>query len=270
MKIYFAFLILSLLDQWIFHSYFTAIIIILLSIILLFQVINTLSKKINLFEILAFIAVMTYLIMPLFTYYIFNRQNQLAEVWQTYMMIDFEDYFGFALPATLMFIIGLFGVNAKNQTYHDQIAIRRCKEYLVAKPGLGFLLVATGLTFSFITPFMPMGFYALSYFLSQLTYIGLLYLLYSQPQRKMIYILIGLAMMVSQTMATGMYTELVYWTVLGGIILVLDKPFGWIKKITALAICIFLVFLIQSIKHEYREDLALNHFKKVTGMHFFS
>ncbi len=253
MKILLLFLLLSVINQYVFEFIFTDILICLLTAYLFVNFIRTLSVQINILDIVGFIASLVYLLLPLVVYNVYNEHNALARYWETYMTIEKNTYYSLALPGTLLFIIGL-NTSRNKQKISDFQLLRRCKIYLSDKKHLGIILIVIGAIFSFTIVLIPEPFNIIGYYFSQLTFLGFLYLLHSRVGLKTLLIILALVILVAQSVMTGMYGELVYWSVLGGVILIVGKrEFGVAKRIVWLLFGIFTVLLIQSIKHEYRE-----------------
>ena len=80
-----------------------------LSLYLLLDLIDSIGKSMPFLEIIAFYSFLIWLVMSVVTYQVFNEYNELSVLWVTYMTIPAEDYFGYVLPAAIMFAIGLKG-----------------------------------------------------------------------------------------------------------------------------------------------------------------
>lgn len=214
---------------------------------------GNLTRKINYLDVTALAACISYLLMPLLVYNLFGEHNKLAALWHTYMTVERRDYFFLALPGTIALIIGLWAPPLINAPVSDEVLISRVKAYLGRKKIVGVLLFLTGLISIPFVALAPPSLQAIFYFASQLTYIGAIYLLYSGQQLKGITILFILALMIAQAVITGMYGELVYWSVMGVILMLIGKTsFTVTHKVMMLCTGVVLLFLIQSIKHEYR------------------
>lgn len=252
MKLYILLLLLAITNQVVLDFQFTDVLIYFLTSVLFINFIRSISVKINVFDIVGLIASLVYLILPLIVYNVYNEHNSFARYWNTYMTIDKNYYFSLALPATILFIIGL-NTSPSSQKMHDSQLLQRCKIYLADKKYIGVILIIIGGVTSFLTPLMPLALKTIVYYFSQLTFIGFLYLLHSGKSGKGILIAIVLIILIAQSVVTGMYGELVYWSILGGIILLVGKRrVSVFKKIVWLSLGVFVVLLIQSIKHEYR------------------
>ncbi len=220
----------------------------------LFVFLLNLTHKINFLDVTAIAACISYLLMPLISYNIFGEHNKMAMLWQTFMDIEKSEYFRLAIPGTVALVTGLWFPKIIPTPSTDGQLIERAKEYLQNKNYVGIAMIVVGLAAVPIVHFAPSSISAIFYFVSQLTYIGVIYLLHSNLQLKSVTIAFILALMLVQSIVTGMYGELVYWSVMGVILLLINNQgFTLSRKIALICIGIVSVFLIQSIKHEYRE-----------------
>ncbi|MBK9104734.1 MAG: hypothetical protein IPL92_09205 [Saprospiraceae bacterium] len=215
-----------------------------------------LTRRVNFLDVTAMAACISYLLVPLVTYNLFGKENKLAALWQTYMTIDKQDYFRLALPGTIALIIGLWFPSLIKTPATDGQLILNVKKYLTNKSYIGMLLIMTGILAVPFVQWAPPSISAIFYFVSQLTYIGVIYLLHSNLQLKGAAIAFILILMVAQSILTGMYGELVYWSVMGVILMVMNKEsFTMSRKLILISVGIVSLFLIQSIKHEYRDKV---------------
>jgi hypothetical protein len=213
-----------------------------------------LTYKINFLDVTGIAACISYLLMPLISYNIFGEHNKMASLWQTFMQVEKEEYFLLAIPGTVALLAGLWFPKIIPTPLTDVVLIENAKAYLRNKKYIGISMIVVGLAAVPIVHFAPASVKAIFYFITQLTYIGVIYLLHSNLQMKGITIAFILALMLAQSILTGMYGELVYWSVMGVILLLINNlKFTLSRKIALICVGIVSLFLIQSIKHEYRE-----------------
>ena len=251
MRVFLLLLIAVLIDQLVPAIDFHDEVIYVLFAFLIFRFVQSLTVKISIAEIISLIGCLIYLLMPLIAYKVYNAQNYFARLYDTVMQTEEEKYFSLALPGTLLMIIGLH-VSLVKLKVSDLMLVENCKNYLSGKKHLGIMLVIIGIFSSTMIVYAPQSIRAIVYFFSQLTFIGFLYLLHSRIAGKGLIIAIALSLLIGQSALTGMYGELVYWTVLGGILLIIGKKINYVKRVAVLVIGAFMILVIQSVKHEYR------------------
>ena len=251
MKIYLFLLAATLLDIVLLNSFFHVAIVIALFIVVIYRLVKNLAVKICIPEMIAAIGCLIYLVMPVIAYHYYNEQNYFTQLYKNAMPVEENTYFNFALPGTLLMIIGLM-TSTVRQRMTDFELIQSCKVYLSDRRILGMLLIILGLFSSAVINMVPDVFRMIVYYSSQLTFIGVLYLLHSQIKGKKWIAISAVALLVGQSSITGMYGELVFWSIFGMMILTLGTQVGLIIKSTILIFGAALVLLLQSVKHEYR------------------
>jgi hypothetical protein len=221
-----------------------------------YKFISGLTKRIGILDAVNIIGCLIYLVFPLLAYNIFNNKNIFALKWKSFMLIDKYEYFSFALPATLLLILGLSIPLSKHKKLSDVYLLRRARLYLFNKGYIGFLFILIGLLCALIVPFSGESIRAIVYFFSQLTFVGAIYLIYSNNRSKRLILIFILSLLIVQVVLTGMYGELIFWSLLGTImILVGNSKFSLIKRLVLITGGMFVILLIQSVKHEYRDKV---------------
>jgi hypothetical protein len=222
-----------------------------LTLYFLLDLIGSIGKKIPFLEVVIVFVSLTCLAMPVVAYEIFNEYHELSELWVTFMAAPAPDYFSYALPATIAFAAGLKMPLMRNSwtmlRYKDSLSA-----YLSNKSYLGLYLIATGFAATFLVKIAPGAIKNIVQNFALLTYVGMFYVIYSPFRYKVRVVLICLGMTVSQSIASGMYGELVYMSVISSLILLAGKNIRMSRKLLVVASGVFLIFFIQSIKFEYR------------------
>ena len=98
----FALSVLVLVLFWLNHFSFSDSLILATVFFCVVNLISGLSYRIGILDVVCLIASLIYLLFPLVTYTYFPENNALASKWKTFMTIDKEEYFSYALPATLL------------------------------------------------------------------------------------------------------------------------------------------------------------------------
>ncbi len=216
--------------------------------------IRTLGKSINIKHLIVLIASIQYLFMPVITYSVFNEGNEFSLLWQTFMVIDSKTYFQFALSGTILLWIGLH--IRFFEPHSDKELMERASEYLSTRSLIGYGLMGTGIAMSAIYKYGPEVLIGTLYFFTQLTFIGALYLSFSKIRTKRFIQFAVFSILVVQSILTGMYGELVFWSILGLILLSIRiNKLSIARKYLFVILGMVVILLIQSIKHEYREKV---------------
>lgn len=262
--------LITVLDIILMNSIMVDYIIYLTFLFVFTDFIFNLSKKINFFDIVGNIACLIYLLAPLFVYNLYAGGNSPAQLWNTFMTIGKSEYFAYALPGTLMLIIGLNYTSDRRQKIQDYAILERCKVFLKDKAYVGFLFMGLGIGSSLASRFLPATLDSILYYFNQLTFIGVLYILFSGIPGKALWLLVGLGILVGQSVVTAMYSELIFWSVFGGIILILGKTnYGFLLKLSLIFVGGLGIIILQSVKHEYRLDISTGRNKGSDPAYFY-
>jgi hypothetical protein len=228
--------------------------------------IDLIGKKIILLEIASFTAILTWLIAPIPFYHFFNEKNELAVKWVKVMPLSSNEYYSFVLPATLAMILGFsFPMKYKKILYESKVYFPKIREYLKRKSVIGFVLIFIGFAANIILPYSPGSITFLFYLLSSVSMVGLLYLYFSDIPFKRIILWIGFIILFAQSVITGMFGELIYMVILVGFLIFSEKSLSFFTKSLLLISGIYFIFLIQSVKQEYR---AVAWYKGVDPVYF--
>ncbi len=236
----------------------------------LLNFIFVLGKKLALLDVIILLALVQWLAASVISYEIFNRYNKLANLWGTFMSLPAADYFSYVLPGTIMLIIGLKFPTLWHSPPNHQQLIQNVKLYLHDKGHIGLWMCGIGLSTIFFVPFLPEVIRAIFYLFAQLLYVGLFYVLFSSYRRKSLILLTVLSITLIQSIMGGMYGDLVFWSLLFTIVYLMEHRVSMISKLAIISLSIMMVFLLQSIKHEYRDRTwAKGHIRNSDFSYFF-
>lgn len=224
----------------------------LFSIAVVLRFVYTLGKRINILEATATVTVVIYLVAPVAAYQVFNDRFKLSVRWETFMPIPAEVYFSYALPAVIALVVGLSFFPVREPDGDKQL-LESISGHLNNKSFLGFVLVGIGLISSITVDWMPFSVRAIVYYASQLTFIGLFYLVYSPMRYRWLFVAFALALLMVQVLRTGMFGELIFWSLFFAIYrLISINSLGFWLKLGVILAGTFGIFLIQSVKADYR------------------
>ncbi|MFY7879588.1 MAG: hypothetical protein ACOVP6_05925 [Lacibacter sp.] len=186
--------------------------------------------------------------------YRYYNDHPFIIAFQYYMFIDAETYFAYVVPATIAMIIGLVlpfrSKNAQTQSIKD--AISRTKQYLEEKSNIGRFLIIIGASALILKIFSPYELEYVFYLLEKLIVIGAFYIYFSKDPYRTHFMLGAVFLLLLQSIFQGMFGDLVYILILGGLLILLNKQFSHFKKISFILLLTFFILSIQSIKTEYR------------------
>jgi hypothetical protein len=220
----------------------------------LLEFIDNLGNKIVIMDLAILLAIMTCLLMPIPFYHYYTKENHLSRLWAKYMPIPSETYYSYVLPAVLAMAIGLripfkkLRVNPNPTIYLENV-----KSYLKNKPNLGLILIAIGIFSGLLDFLSPANLKQVFYLSEHLTYVGVFYVLYSPATYKKMIVPGVVILMITQSLITGMFGEFVYMMACSMTLILLGSKVSFRLKLTYAVLGIFLVFLLQSVKMDYRK-----------------
>ena len=177
----------------------------------LLEFLDNLGNKIVIMDLAIVLGILTCLVMPIFFYHTYNKDNHLARLWNKYMPIDSDTYYSFTLPAILMMAAGLrFPFKKLKVDPNPKIYLERAKTYLKNSPSTGLILIGIGLMSGLLDFLSPDNLKQVFYLADHLTYVGVFYVLYSTVNYKKLIVPGVIVLMIAQSLITGMFGEFVY------------------------------------------------------------
>ena len=223
-------------------------------LIYFYYVINNISRKFLIFELAQLIAIISWLIGPLPFYHFFDKNNEFAIKWVRVMPVESDEYYSFVLPATIALMFGFHFktkydfVLSNTKLYFDNI-----QNSLHRKKILGPVFMLIGILGGFLMPLVPTSFTFFMYLIQKLTYVGLLYIYFINIPYKSLFLLTGVIMLLFHSIKEGMFGDLIHIVLLVGSLLISSLNLSLIKKLLIIFAGLYIIFLLQSIKHEYRK-----------------
>ncbi len=204
-------------------------------------------------DLIVILASITWLITPLFFYHFFTNENELANIWGKSMPIDSNTYYSFVFPATLALAFGLHWPFSKKIHFNYSLASLRKEGYFERPNKLAYQLISISFIASLLRPFIPSDFAYFFGLFEKLFLLGLFYLFFSGNRPKIYILIIGAAILIMNSIRSGMFGELVYMLTIASIILSLGSRYSMRKKLYIIVAGFLIVVLIQSVKNDYRK-----------------
>lgn len=220
---------------------------------LLLSFIYELGKKFVILDISIIIAYFTWLVVPIYFYRNYTTQNQLAKMWVKVMPVASDEFFSFVLPGFILLAIGLKIGSNRKFIPSPALYLQRLRSQLTGQGKIGFLLIGFGILGSLVEPFIPKTIQFIFFLFSKLTYVGVLYIYFSDHASKKIIIWTVLGFAALASAAQGMFGQLLFIVILSIIIIAIDLKLSFLFKLTFFFAGAFLVLVIQSVKPDYRK-----------------
>jgi hypothetical protein len=213
-----------------------------------------LGSRIVILDLMVLLAFVTCLLMPVLFYHVYTKDNPLALVWGKYMPISSDEYFSFALPAVFMLILGLkFPLGRQKAKSNPAVYLENVKQYLGRHPKLGLYLVATGVISGLLDFLAPSGLREVFFLMAHLVFVGVFYIFYSPNKNKRKILIAAVALMLGESLLTGMFGELIFISVCSSVLVLLGTKIRFRKKLGFAMFGIFVIILVQSVKGDYRK-----------------
>ena len=234
-----------------------------LFISLLLSLLEKLGKGIVLRESIAFFFVFTCLVMPLLGYKVYNYEHHIARLFNRYMQVPESIYFGYALPALILFTTCLT-FPLKAETYDDQgkflfNLIGKIKNYLNKEKRIGIIILAVGTIELFLSGFIPMG---IRFFVDLLffsAFAGVLMIYFGENRLYKITILPAfLLLLFVRSIDSSMFTIIAYMSITMISFFLIGNNVGITRKIVVFITGCFLMLVLQNSKLAYRKIIRQN------------
>lgn len=226
---------------------------IFLFVYFLVNFINSIGKSYDLLSIPIVLLIFECLMMPIVVYNVYN-DDALIRALRYNMAVSKEEYFSFVFPGTLAMIIGmrLPLMSMRTQTIKVNEAVAACKNYLSGKGNLGVLLIIIGASSGVLEIFTPGELRYVLYLFGRLIVVGVFYIYYSDAKNRKLYLAGALLFILAQSLAAGMFGDLIYTSLLGGMLVLLGVRLKTRYKVSFAVAGFIVVLLIQSVKADYR------------------
>lgn len=225
----------SVLDIWSLVSYALLYFIIIKFVI-------DLGTQVSIRNLIAIIAILQYLVGASLGY---QYDSYTPEIYR--MAVSKNTYFSFALPATLVYLLGLYIPLIRNQ---KEIRLDEESSYY----SKGVLLIIVG----FLAELLPfLGF--VGFLLAGLKYVGTFYLLATSTKLKYFWIALVFGyLFIVKSLALGMFHDFLLWGSFLVMLYFLFNPTTFWKRMTIIGFGFLSIFLFQLVKFEYRDLIAKN------------
>lgn len=162
-----------------------------------------------------------------------------------------EEYFIYAIPAMVLFLVGLYIFARKEE---EEININKIRAILDLYPWMPLQFIIVGVLASFSLPYIPSQLHFVVSSLAYLKFIGLFLSLLSTQRINFFYLALSYGVLLLQSFSSSMFNDLLNMLFFLAIYLCLKyKPTGILKIGGIIAGLLFLSF-IQSIKFLLREQ----------------
>lgn len=182
------------------------------------------------------------------------------------MQIPEAVYFSYAIPAVLLFILGLH-LNA-GDLKGEIIDEEDINTYVNQHPRLPYILIAIGLLNSILGSFLSADLAFIVYLIGGFKFVGLFLLLLSKRKIPFMLLIVIISSVVSTSLVEGMFHDLLTWLIFLACVISIRFKFDTKIKVIGFLLFFVLTIVIQLLKGEYRGTLVTN--KEDAGVETFA
>ncbi|WP_146133176.1 hypothetical protein [Pontibacter ummariensis] len=194
--------------------------------------------------VIIFLACLQWIVGPILSYYTGINHPFYG------MQVQEEAYLSFAIPGVILFHLGLL-IPIVGVRHIPKMVINDLSENVRHKVREAYYLIGIGFFASFITPFAPYSLFFFLYLLSQLKFIGCFYLYLNESRNNTLLYLV-FATLVLDALAHALFHDLLLWTFFFLFVYCIKNKVSLTRKVMAVVVGFFLVFVLQSVKYQYR------------------
>ena len=169
------------------------------------------------------------------------------------MPIDELPYMKVVFPSTLAYLIGLNITGVKLFEQRNSSAIAHLFENKDSYFEFGKKMVYIGIAVSLGFPLIPESLFYFGLLLSNLKLVGAMYIMLSTNKHKWYWVITCLAFNSVGGFVDAVFHDLIIWMGYTFIIFFLVYKFSFRSKVLMFLTCLFLLFILQSVKFEYRK-----------------
>lgn len=204
------------------------------------------GEKIPIIDLMTAMAALQWIVGPYIEYH-----NTITH-YKYHMYIAEESYMAFIVPAVILFRLGSI-------VFKDRISLEelgeRVNQLLIDNPRLPYILIGAGFIMPYIGVFMPAALGFVFFLLSNIKYIGVIYLIFSQRSDRWIIFAATMTLTAIASLAAGMFHDLLLWAILTFTFVTKELKLSFNTKLLYAVAGIFFAITIQSVKAQYREQV---------------
>lgn len=225
-----------------------------ISLVIFLRLINETGKSLPIKELVSILLLIQIFISPLIAYRYFNNKAHFL------MYVNESVYMAYAIPASIFFIIGLFIPIYVNNNY--KTIFSKLNTVVSSKTEkIAFIFILLGLSASFFNDLFPISIAFIVYLLKLLKFIGAFIFLFSQNKLKYVWVGLVYVLFFYEIVNGGVFYDLFVWVFFLYMLLETKLKSSFFTKILIVLTGFYIIYFIQSIKADYRNEAWDEHNK---------
>ena len=237
-----------------------ATISIVLFVLIVLSILYKMGQGIVMLETISLFYVFTCLVMPVVGYKYYNYGFMFARLSRRFMQVPEQNYFGYVLPALILFCFILsFPLNKRNYIDSGEFLfqnINKIKEYLKKNPHLGATIMVVGAAefiFREIFPESIRFFFDIFFFSS---FAGLLMVYFGDNKTYKIFLIPAfIFLLLVKAIESSLFTVIAYMSIAMASFFLIGNKTGIVKKVIYFIMGCFFLLVLQNSKIAYRKVL---------------
>lgn len=166
------------------------------------------------------------------------------------MQIPESSYFAYAIPAVILFIIGLHitAGNFKGEVLDE----KRISLFADKNTSIAYIFIIVGFLASVVSIFFSSDLAFVFYLLGGFKFVGLFLIIMGTKQLKIASLILVVGSIIVSSLSAGLFQDLLTWILFVGSILAIKYKFGFNMKLLACVGFILLAVVLQQLKSGYR------------------
>lgn len=213
---------------------------------LLFEI----GRDIPIESLILVIASLQWILGPLMAY------EGYSSHYKYYMYVPEDEYMRLAVPGVLFLAIGLYAFRSDKRVAFLRNISNQTKEIVLKSKSLPYYLITIGFFFSLFGSHFPSSLAFPIYLLTNIKYIGIIYLLFSTSfkNKKVILFIVFILTFITSLKGALFHDFLLWMTFIGIYAAIVLRP-SLIYKLLIITVAMLLIFVLQSAKEQYRNLL---------------
>jgi hypothetical protein len=180
----------------------------------------------------------------------------LSNHYKYHMYVPVEEYMALAVPGVIALSLGLYAFRSKRRVAQVSYYARITRDIVSSTQYLPFYLIGIGFIFSFLVDRFPPSLAFPAHILSNVKYIGLIYLIFSDRQKsKGLILALAFLLTFMSSLRGAMFHDLLLWSAFTGMYAAYVFRPSNMQKALAVLLGMAFIFTLQAVKEEYRSKL---------------
>jgi hypothetical protein len=180
----------------------------------------------------------------------------LSNHYKYHMWVPVEEYMTLAVPGVIALSIGLYAFRSKKRIGLISHYAGITRDIVSRTQYLPYYLIGIGFIFSFLVGKFPPALAFPAHILSNVKYIGLIYLIFSDRQKKKALILtLAFSLTFMSSLRGAMFHDLLLWSAFIGMYAAYIFRPSNAQKALAVLLGLAFIFVLQAVKDDYRSTL---------------